>query len=173
ARHVSPSLRSLRSPVPTTKSRNSIWRMRAFSPILCAPLQKASLYQQLFDQKERVMNRCTRCSGELPAFAVFYPHCAQAHQPNFDDLIGLTIDGRYRIYRRLGQGGLSTIFAATDLETDRVVAIKISDPAQLVLREMSYAMDSNRARSYWDEMLERMRREAANLPPPHTPTTLR
>ncbi|HKQ72187.1 MAG TPA: serine/threonine-protein kinase [Blastocatellia bacterium] len=109
------------------------------------------------------MNRCTRCSGELPAFAVFCPHCAQAHEPNFDDLINLTIDGRYRIYRRLGQGGLSTIFAATDLETDRVVALKISDPAQLVLREMSYAMGSNRARDYWDEMLERMRREAETL----------
>ena len=109
------------------------------------------------------MNRCARCSGELPAFAVFCPHCAQAHEPNFDELINLTIDGRYRIYRRLGQGGLSTIFAATDLVTDRVVAIKISDPAQMVLREMSYAMDSSRARGYWDEMLERMRREAETL----------
>jgi len=109
------------------------------------------------------MNRCTRCSGELPSFAVFCPHCAQAHEPNFDDLINLTIDGRYRIYRRLGQGGLSAIFASTDLDTDRVVAIKISDPAQLVLREMSYAMEANRARNYWDEMLERMRREAETL----------
>src|SRR5882672_5135500 len=109
------------------------------------------------------MNLCSRCSGELPAFAVFCPHCAQAHEPNFDELINLTIDGRYRVYRRLGQGGLSTIFAATDLETDSVVAIKISDPAQLVLRAMNYAMDSARARDYWDEMLERMRREAETL----------
>lgn len=109
------------------------------------------------------MNLCSRCSGELPSFAVFCPHCAQAHEPNFDDLIDLTIDGRYRIYRRLGQGGLSTIFAATDLETDRVVAIKISDPAQMVIRAMNYAMDTARARDYWDEMLERMRREAETL----------
>ena len=109
------------------------------------------------------MNLCSRCSGELPAFAVFCPHCAQAHEPNFDELIDLTIDGRYRVYRRLGQGGLSTIFAATDLETDSVVAIKISDPAQLVLRAMNFAMDSARTRDYWDEMLERMRREAETL----------
>ena len=60
------------------------------------------------------MNLCSRCSGELPSFAVFCPHCAQAHEPNFDELIDLTIDGRYSVYRRLGQGGLSTIFAATD-----------------------------------------------------------
>jgi serine/threonine protein kinase len=109
------------------------------------------------------MNLCSRCSGELPAFAVFCPHCAQAHEPDFDELIDLTIEGRYQIYRRLGQGGLSTIFAATDLETDSVVAIKISNPAQLVLRAMNYAMDTDRARDYWDEMLERMRREAETL----------
>ncbi|HEU0184820.1 MAG TPA: protein kinase, partial [Blastocatellia bacterium] len=109
------------------------------------------------------MNLCSRCSGELPAFAVFCPHCAQVHEPNFDELIDLTLEGRYRIYRRLGQGGLSTIFAATDLETDSVVAIKISNPAQLVLRAMNYAMDADRARDYWDEMLERMRREAEAL----------
>jgi len=109
------------------------------------------------------MNLCSRCSGELPVFAVFCPHCAQAHEPNFDELINLTIDGRYRVYRRLGQGGLSTIFAATDLETDSVVAIKISDPAQMVLRAMNYALDAARARDYWDEMLERMRREAETL----------
>ncbi|HEY9436345.1 MAG TPA: serine/threonine-protein kinase, partial [Blastocatellia bacterium] len=109
------------------------------------------------------MNLCSRCSGELPAFAVFCPHCAQAHEPNFDILINLTLDGRYRIYRRLGQGGLSTIFAATDLGTDSVVAIKVSDPAQLVVRAMNYAMDTARARDYWDEMLERMRREAETL----------
>ncbi|HEY8461627.1 MAG TPA: protein kinase, partial [Blastocatellia bacterium] len=47
--------------------------------------------------------------------------------------------------------------------TDSVVAIKISNPAQLVLRAMNYAMDPDRARDYWDEMLERMRREAETL----------
>jgi serine/threonine-protein kinase len=109
------------------------------------------------------MNRCARCSGELPSFAVFCPHCAQAHEPDFDQLINQTIDGRYRLYRRMGRGGLSTIFAATDLETDRVIAIKLSDPAQLVRRESSYAVEANEARSYWAEMLERMRREAETL----------
>ncbi|MBO0861588.1 MAG: protein kinase [Chloracidobacterium sp.] len=119
------------------------------------------------------MNLCSRCSGELPAFAVFCPHCAQVNEPNFDELIDLTIDGRYRVYRRLGQGGLSTIFAATDLETDSVVAIKISDPAQLVLRAMNFAMDSVRARDYWDEMLERMRREAETLATINHPNIVR
>jgi serine/threonine protein kinase len=109
------------------------------------------------------MNRCARCSGEFPAFAVFCGHCGQVHEPDFDQLINLTIDGRYRINRRLGQGGLSTIFAATDLTDDSVVVIKISDPSQLARRDMSYAIDADHARGYWDEMLERMRREAETL----------
>jgi serine/threonine protein kinase len=83
--------------------------------------------------------------------------------PDFDQLINLTIDGRYRIYRRMGRGGLSTIFAATDLETDLVVVLKISDPAQMVRRDLSYSVDPAQARSYWSEMLERMRREAETL----------
>ncbi len=119
------------------------------------------------------MNLCSRCSGELPRFAVFCPHCSQTHEPNFDDLIDLTIDGRYRVYRRLGQGGLSTIFAATDLETDSVVAIKFSNPAQLVIRSMNYALDAARARDYWDETLERMRREAETLATINHPNIVR
>ena len=109
------------------------------------------------------MNRCARCSGELSALAVFCPHCAQVQEPDFGQLIGQTIDDQYRIYRRLGSGGLSTVFAATDLHSDRVAAIKVSDPAQLARRERSYAMDGAGARQYWAEMLERMRREAESL----------
>lgn len=109
------------------------------------------------------MDRCTRCSGEMSAFAVFCPHCAQAKEPDFDRLIGITLENRYRIYRRLGKGGLSTVFAATDLPTDRIVAIKVSDPAQLVKRDLSYALNEAEARHYWAELLERMRTEAEVL----------
>ena len=109
------------------------------------------------------MDRCVRCFGDLEDLAVFCPHCAQAHEPVFDRLIDSMIDGRYRIYRRLSQGGLSSVFAATDLQTDRVVVIKISDPAQLVRRESSYAIEREDAKRYWAEMLERMRREVEHL----------
>lgn len=109
------------------------------------------------------MNRCAHCYGDLPEFAVFCPHCARADEPDFTQLINQTIGDRYRIYRRLGQGGLSTVFAATDLQTDNVVVVKVSDPAQLVQRELSYAIDADSARNYWGEMLERMRREAETL----------
>ncbi|MFN0085726.1 MAG: serine/threonine-protein kinase, partial [Blastocatellia bacterium] len=119
------------------------------------------------------MDRCARCHGELQPLTVFCPHCAQAHELDLGQLLQSEIgppfgaqpaEGpRYRIYRRLGRGGLSTLFAATDLQSDRVVAIKVSDPSQLVKREMSYAMGAREARAYWEEMIERMRREAETL----------
>src|SRR5262249_10268656 len=109
------------------------------------------------------MNRCARCSGGLSALAVFCPHCGHAHEPDFDRLIGQTIEDRYRIYRRLGSGGLSTVFAATDLCSDQIAAIKVSSPAPLVKRDLSYAINEIEARHYWNELLERMRREAETL----------
>src|SRR5262245_16095336 len=109
------------------------------------------------------MSRCTRCFGDLDDLAVFCPHCALIHEPDFDKLINQNLDGRYRIDHRLGQGGLSTVFAATDLLSNQVVVIKISDPAQLVARDLSYTIEAEEARSYWAEMIDRMRREAEVL----------
>jgi serine/threonine protein kinase len=109
------------------------------------------------------MSRCARCYGDLQDLAVFCPHCAQLHDPDFDQLIDRIIDDQYHIYRRLGRGGLSTVFAAVDLRTSREVVVKVSDPAQLVRREQSYAIEPEEARRYWSEMIERMRREAEVL----------
>jgi len=109
------------------------------------------------------MTRCQRCFGELSDFAVFCPNCAQVHEPDLSQLLNHTVGGRYKLYRQLGQGGLSTVFAATDLQTDSVVVVKVSDPAQLVRRELTYAIDAEAAQKYWREMLERMRHEAEAL----------
>lgn len=109
------------------------------------------------------MTRCAHCFGELTQFAVFCPHCSQAHETDLSQLINQTVGERYRLYRQLGQGGLSTVFAATDLLTDSVLVVKVSDPSQLVRRELTYAIDAEAARNYWGEMLERMRREAETL----------
>lgn len=123
------------------------------------------------------MNRCAHCFGDLADFAVFCPHCARAYEPDFTRMIQHTteqpIAGRYRLYRRLGQGGLSTVFAATDLKNDCVVVVKVSDPAQLVQRELSYAIDAEAARNYWWEMLERMRHEAETLAEINHPNIVR
>jgi serine/threonine protein kinase len=99
----------------------------------------------------------------LSDFAVFCANCVQVHEPDLSKLLNQTVGGRYKIYRQLGQGGLSTVFAATDLQTDSVVVVKVSDPAQLVRRELTYSIDAEAAQKYWREMLERMRHEAEAL----------
>jgi serine/threonine protein kinase len=46
-----------------------------------------------------------------------------------DSFIGRTIAGKWRIERKLGAGGMGTVFLATDLAVDRQVALKFLLPA--------------------------------------------
>lgn len=45
-------------------------------------------------------------------------------QPN-DSLIGVTIDGRYRIESRIARGGMAKVYLATDIRLERKVAVKV------------------------------------------------
>jgi len=42
-----------------------------------------------------------------------------------DPLIGRVLDGRYRVGPRVARGGMATVYEATDLRLDRVVALKV------------------------------------------------
>src|SRR5512133_2469210 len=63
-----------------------------------------------------------------------------------DTLINTLFDGRYRILRRLGSGGMANVYLAEDEELGRHVAIKILNDR--------HASD--------DSFVERFRREAKN-----------
>jgi eukaryotic-like serine/threonine-protein kinase len=63
-----------------------------------------------------------------------------------DTLIGALFDGRYRIIRKLGSGGMANVYLAEDEELGRRVAIKILNDR--------HASD--------DQFVERFRREAKN-----------
>src|SRR6266542_4160840 len=63
-----------------------------------------------------------------------------------DTLIGTVFDGRYRIVRKLGTGGMADVYLAEDQELGRRVAIKILNDR--------HAAD--------DSFVERFRREAKN-----------
>src|SRR5438045_9271985 len=63
-----------------------------------------------------------------------------------DTLLGTVFDGRYKIIRKLGAGGMADVYLAEDQELGRRVAIKI-------LNERHAADDS---------FIERFRREAKN-----------
>ncbi len=60
------------------------------------------------------------------------------------DLVGLTLDNKYKIERELGRGGMGTVYLATHLGTERPVAVKVIAP-QFMERP---------------EFVERFRREA-------------
>ena len=63
-----------------------------------------------------------------------------------DTLIDSVFDGRYRIIRKLGAGGMANVYLAEDQELGRQVAIKILDGR--------HAADNS--------FIERFRREAKN-----------
>jgi serine/threonine-protein kinase len=46
-----------------------------------------------------------------------------------DPLVGTVLDRRYRVDRMLARGGMSTVYAGTDLRLDRPVAVKVMAPA--------------------------------------------
>jgi serine/threonine protein kinase len=63
---------------------------------------------------------------------------------DFANFIGQTLDGKYKIERELGKGGMGTVYLATHVGTERPVAVKIIAP-QFMERT---------------EFVERFRREA-------------
>ena len=63
-----------------------------------------------------------------------------------DALIDRVLDGRYRLVRKLGTGGMANVYLAEDQELGRNVAIKLLDDR--------HAQD--------EQFIERFRREAKN-----------
>jgi serine/threonine-protein kinase len=52
-------------------------------------------------------------------------HAKAPKEDPLDALIGATIDGRYRIKERLGQGGVGAVYQGEHVETKRLVAVKV------------------------------------------------
>jgi len=61
-----------------------------------------------------------------------------AAPPNVLVQLRAALDGRYRVERELGAGGMATVYLATDLRHDRDVAIKVLHP------ELGAALGSDR-----------------------------
>ena len=48
---------------------------------------------------------------------------------NIPDFTGRTLRGRYELVRRIGFGGMATVYAAVDRQIDKPVAVKVLNPA--------------------------------------------
>src|SRR4051795_4569425 len=61
--------------------------------------------------------------GEIPAELA--PTLGRVDTAVTDPALGLVLEGRYRLEERLARGGMSTVYAATDLRLHKTVAVKV------------------------------------------------
>ncbi len=47
---------------------------------------------------------------------------------NLENLVGQTLDGKYKIEKELGRGGMGAVYLATHIGTERPVAVKVIMP---------------------------------------------
>jgi serine/threonine-protein kinase len=85
------------------------------------------------------MRVCPQCAREYLEGEAFCPFDgarlregarAMATVPPTDPYRGMTLDGRYRIDRVLGRGGMGTVYAAKLVALDKAVALKLLRPVQ-------------------------------------------
>jgi serine/threonine-protein kinase len=53
--------------------------------------------------------------------------CSVQPSPPTDPLLGVVLDGRYRVDTLIATGGMSTVYRGLDIRLDRPVALKVMD----------------------------------------------
>jgi tRNA A-37 threonylcarbamoyl transferase component Bud32 len=75
---------------------------------------------------------CKRCGAESEAWAGACPKCGSGEavsvvaQP--DPFLGRTVQGRFKLVRKLGQGGMGSVYEAEDLKLGMRAAVKFLNP---------------------------------------------
>ena len=67
---------------------------------------------------------------------------------DLEDYVGQVLDDKYRLERKLGQGGMGAVYLATHLGTERYVALKLITP-QFMHNEEFVQRFKREARARW------------------------
>jgi eukaryotic-like serine/threonine-protein kinase len=75
------------------------------------------------------MKACPQCNIRYPADSTFCFLDGASLVEIRDPLIGTTIAGRYKVEKVIGEGGMATVYRASQSHVDRACAIKVMNPA--------------------------------------------
>ncbi len=73
------------------------------------------------------------------------------------DKLSTALADRYQIERQLGEGGMATVYLATDLKHDRKVAVKVLRP------ELAAVLGADQFAKRQDTWLRRMERQGVEI----------
>lgn len=69
------------------------------------------------------MKQCLKCKKESSNASEPCPYDGGRHL--FDELLGTTIDGKYKLEKCIGRGGMGAVYLATHIQVNNKVAIKV------------------------------------------------
>src|SRR5437660_7806750 len=92
------------------------------------------------------MKKCPKCGAEYPDNVTLCAADGVALEKTGDPLLGQILAEKYRIYERLSEGGMGTVYRGTHVLMDKTVAIKVLRPS-LAADEKIVARFSREARA--------------------------
>ena len=92
------------------------------------------------------MKKCPKCGVEYTDMTTLCPNDGVALETTDDALLGTVLAGKYRIDKRLNEGGMGSVYQGTHVLMDKTVAIKVLRPS-LAADEKIVARFSREARA--------------------------